>query len=93
MTSLTKGDTVNLPDSIADAITAYVRHGCRLPGFLEAVFANDLFGAIKNCDDATAALLPQLVRHINSNLPLGCHGSYVAVLSWKGLKNEVNNAQ
>lgn len=72
----------DIPDHMMESITFYISHGRPLGGFLEAVFANDLFKAVSKADDVNLEILPIYVCYIYNELPGDCHGNYEIVEDW-----------
>ena len=73
---------MTLPAYLLLCLDRYIRHQ-ETPGhFLRCVLENDLLGAVKYGDPIHLAGLPELVRHLFSNAPLGCFGSKEAVAYW-----------
>ena len=72
----------SIPDHMMESMKLYVSDGRPLGGFLEAVFANDLFKATSKADEINIEILPIYVCYIYNELPDGCHGSYEIVDEW-----------
>ena len=53
-------------------------------GFLRSVLANDLMGAFNKADDFNREHMPEIVKYIYNELPVGCYGTYATVDSWLG---------
>lgn len=71
-----------IPPHTMQQITAYV-HGRVPPStFLHAVLANDLYRAVLHADERNLASLPEIVRHVEGQLPVISRGSREAVASW-----------
>jgi hypothetical protein len=65
-----------------DTIDRYVEKGIEPGGFLTAVFENNLFEAVARADSLSIAELPEIVKYIYNNCPIGCWGSREAFQSW-----------
>ena len=73
------------PDLDADIIGAlhrYVHHKIPTGGFLEAVLANDLIGAVNHADHINLHRLRPICSYIYNEMPSDCFGSYVMVSDW-----------
>lgn len=83
-----------IPDHMMANIKGYVEGKEYLGGFLTAVFAHDLFEAVKKADNINLPIIPIYVSYIYNKLPLICHGSYEDITNWyerkmnKGESNE-----
>lgn len=74
-------DYTLLPEGWRDSVRRYVERGISGGGFLDAVFENDLTGAVIRADaDATAAL-PALARFGRMSPP-DCWGDRASVREW-----------
>ena len=73
-------------DEIKDTLDRYVNRRIETGGFMRAVLENDLFGAVAKADLRNGNRLPEIVRYIYNNLPIGCYGSKENVNNW--LKGE-----
>ncbi len=72
----------NFNERTKKTITDYVDRGVPMGHFLNAVFANDLFGAFGRADDINKILIGQYVIFIYNYCPMGCHGSYEKLKNW-----------
>ncbi len=72
----------NFSEKTAQTIKDYVDRGVPMGHFLNAVFANDLFGAFGRADEFNKLFLEHYVRFIYNYCPMGCHGSYEKVQGW-----------
>ncbi len=69
-------------DDFKGAFVRYAIHGI-IPGhFLQAVIANDLFGAICRADNTSSGILTALVRLVHNEFPPNSHGSQKAIKAW-----------
>lgn len=75
-------DFTKIPEHMMENMFNYVHHGELLGGFLEAVFANDLFAATARADQNALKILPTYVKWIYNEVPHTCHGSYEIVKNW-----------
>ena len=66
----------------ADSIRRYVEDGIPMGGFLTAVFANDLLGAVGRADAENQHLLRDYAVWIYNESPSQCHGSRERVNAW-----------
>lgn len=85
---MTKFDYSKIPEHMIESITGYVDCGYELGGFLNAIFSNDLFNAVKKADDENLLLIPTYVFYISCKLPCDCYGSYEKVTAWKAAKRK-----
>jgi len=58
-----------IPTAILESLNLYHREGIPTGGFLEAVLANDLTGAIGRADENSLNALRSIVRHIYVEMP------------------------
>lgn len=79
---------MSLPDYALVAFEQYKsgQHGFAFGGFLTAVLANDLVGAVGRADAENARLLPEYAAYLHNNMPgrtgnatVDYWGSYEAV--------------
>ena len=70
-----------LPESMRDGVRRYIERGISGGGFLDAVFANDLTGALIRADAEAVAALPALARFLRMSPP-DCWGDRAAVRAW-----------
>jgi len=74
--------TCGLPERMRDAVKAYAMDG-KLPGhFLQALFANDLQGAVARADNENMSHLRDWVRFVYNFMPGKSHGSREIVEAW-----------
>lgn len=71
-----------IPKLAIGAIKRYVKDGLPPGGFLRAVLANDLRDAISRADPVSLDTLKELVRYVESNVPMNCCGSPAVVDGW-----------
>lgn len=74
-----------IPDELKRALDDYAQHGTPTGGFLRAVLANDLMGAVGRADSNNVRLLQEICGYVYNELPgrrSGCCGSYEAVDTW-----------
>jgi hypothetical protein len=62
-------------DRFVQSLQLYAEHGCEPGSFLRAVLENDLFEAVSRADSEAASSLPDIVRYIYNNIPMGIWGS------------------
>ncbi len=65
----------NIPAHTQGALTRYVTQGCLPGGFLTAVLANDLIGAVSQADEQNRAALAEIVKFIYNRLPSAAQGT------------------
>jgi len=65
-------------------IERFVEEGIPMSHYLQALFANDLLGAVSRGDDEMMSLLREYIRYISNNTPPDCRGSWDAVKEWRG---------
>ncbi len=65
-----------------ETIDNYVKYGFEPGGFVTAVLANDLMGALARADEQNRADIYEIAIYIYNNIPSGCHGSYKKVDLW-----------
>jgi hypothetical protein len=70
------------PPHMHDGLEDYFMHGYRPGGFLNALLANDLHGAVTRADHINQSHLPVLVMWLANNAPPGSWGSYRQVNAW-----------
>ncbi len=75
-------DYDQIPDHMMENMKNYVAGTEYLGGFLTAVFAHDLFEAVKKADNINLPIIPIYVSYIYNKLPLNCHGSYEDITNW-----------
>ena len=68
--------------TVKASLDIYISHQISPGGFLIAVLANDLFGALSQADSYNRATIFQIVQYIYNNLPKGSHGSKEIVTQW-----------
>jgi hypothetical protein len=71
-----------IPDYMRHGIEAYVMHGVPPGGFLTALFANDLMGALGKADDTNIGRIKDYGTFLYNFTPSGCHGSREVVGKW-----------
>lgn len=70
------------------ALDRYAEQGVPLGGFLTALLANDLMGALGKADDGNQRDIAQLCMYVYNEMPGDCHGSYEIVDAWIDKKRE-----
>lgn len=73
---------IEMPESTADAIKAYIVDHCPVHKFLYHVLANNLLGAITHGDMEELAALPAIVIYAYNEVPSKAYGSPEKVDSW-----------
>lgn len=71
-----------LPEHIRDSMRLYVFEKLEPGGFLTAILANDLKGAVMRADSINKMSIPQYVEFCTWALPMACWGSYEKVSQW-----------
>ena len=74
-----------LPEGIQDGMQRYIENGIPAGHFLSNVLCNDLHGAVSYADSTNIKLLPDIVKWLYNEAPLGCWGSAETVNGWQGL--------
>ena len=82
-----------LPECVRGTIQRYIENGSPCGHFMNAVFANDLFGAIGRADETNLRNLVQYVKWIYCNAPSECYGSYNQLNKWLKKKQEEKEEQ
>ena len=77
-------DYSKLPEHLQDTMQRYVEHGIEGGHFLKAVLSNDLQGAVNHADSTNIKLLPDIIKWLYNEVPLGCWGSTEKVENWRG---------
>ena len=72
---------------VKESLDRYANDHLATGGFLRAVLANDLAGAVGRADLDNTFALVDIVRYIWNQLPSECHGSYEAVDRWLAKEN------
>ena len=80
-----------LPESTKEQIDYYRKHRVPPGGFLQAVYENDLFGAVGKADQENRENLPDIVSYCFQTLPTGSWGSKSKVSKW--LRGDTNEYQ
>ena len=82
-----RADWSLIPESMHEAIHAWVELG-REPGhFLTAVLKNDLKEAVAHGDEVNTRALPGWVMFLHNYCPYGCWGSLKRMEQWKAVAN------
>jgi len=76
-----------LPEELQAGMQRYVEEGIPTGHFLGAVLSNDLYGAVSRADSTNIKLIPEIVRWIYNEVPIGCWGSVSRVREWRGEKH------
>ena len=71
-----------IPSHMHSAIENYIIRGLPPGGFLTAVLANDLMGAVGRADHKNQQALVGWCQFIYNHTPSTSHGSYEAVEKW-----------
>jgi len=72
----------NIPLYTKQTIDDYVEHGVPPGGFVRAVLANDLIGALSSADYNNSRYMFEIVGYIYNNIPASCHGSHQIIDEW-----------
>jgi len=67
---------------LQSSLRLYAEKHVPLGGFLEAVIANDLWGAVGRADRESLAHLRQVVEYVWNELPSACCGSRERYRAW-----------
>jgi hypothetical protein len=65
-----------------ESITAYIKLGRPVGGFLTAVICNDLREACGHADEENLANLPAFVAYLHNEAPYNCWGSRENMDAW-----------
>ena len=76
-----------IPERTKETIDNYVTKGLEPGGFVHAVLANDLKGALGQADAMNRECLFAIVGYVYSFIPHNAHGSYEIVQKWISDKN------
>jgi hypothetical protein len=71
-----------LPHHLQEGLREYLVARQPVGGFLTAVLANDLSGAVLRADPVSEAALKDLARFLHNHAPPDAHGSAEAVHQW-----------
>ena len=71
-----------IPPALLEGLVRYRDNRIATGGFLRAVLANDLNGAIFRADDESLGAIPSLVRWIREELPIESWGTVERVNLW-----------
>jgi hypothetical protein len=72
-----------MPKRTHTLISAYIETGIDPGGFLQAVFENDLMGAVLQCDEDNQGCLKQIFKFLINYAPSQCYGSKEAYSEWR----------
>tara|TARA_R100000458_G_C8272315_1_gene247137 strand:+ start:2144 stop:2470 length:327 start_codon:yes stop_codon:yes gene_type:complete len=72
-----------MPKRTHTLISAYIETGIDPGGFLQAVFENDLMGAVLRGDEDNRNNLKQIIKFLIDNAPSKCFGSKEAYEAWR----------
>lgn len=72
----------NVPEHIHGGLIRYVNNHIAPGGFLTAVLANDLMGAMRRADDINRYHLYDICNWLHNCAPSQCYGSYELVEQW-----------
>lgn len=67
---------------LARTLELYLMHGYTPGGFVSAVLAGDLFGAVAKADHYNRPAIAEIVEEIQYICPAHSYGSYEAVKEW-----------
>lgn len=70
-----------------ESLKAYITDKRYLGSFLEAIVSNDLKESVARADDVNITLIPDFVKWLYNNAPIGSWGSKANYVNW--LKKEV----
>jgi len=71
-----------IPEYMRDGLLSYVLHGLPPGGFLKAVLANDLKGAVNRADMNNLNAIERYVDFLHKYAPSDCWGNLGKVNSW-----------
>jgi hypothetical protein len=78
-----------IPQKYHGGLVRYIISGLKPGSFLCSVLANDLLFAVCRADDeVTLEHLKALVRFLNSEVPMECHGSHKLVVEYMAAKQK-----
>jgi len=83
--------TPSIPLELKEAFDHYITHGIQPGGFLTAVLANDLMGAVGGADRQNSLILTEILTYVKWEIPSNCHGSYDVVKAWVQKHKETRN--
>jgi hypothetical protein len=74
----------NVPQHILDTLMAWGKREClHLSDTYAELLSNDLFGFMNRADDEMIQALPQIVKFIANELPIGCYGTEQNLFFWQ----------
>lgn len=79
---------VELPEGVQGGMQRYIEHGIEAGHFLTNVLANDLVGALTYADPANLKALPNIVKWLYNEAPVGAWGNVEKVRAWQGIVEE-----
>jgi hypothetical protein len=71
-----------VPEHTQIALSDYIERGIPVGGFLNAVLANDLAGAVGRADAANLHALKDIVNWVYNHAPQNCHGNEALYRRW-----------
>jgi L-2-hydroxyglutarate oxidase LhgO len=76
----------DVPEHVLDTLIAWGKREIPyLSHTYEALLSSDLFGFMNRADDEMIQALPQIVKFIANELPIGCYGSLHNLVIWHDL--------
>lgn len=76
-----------IPNDLLNELIAYGKQGKKPGQFVSAVISNQLMQAFARADEETQKAMPQIVKFICNQMPIGCYGSVNNFQEWKGVDN------
>jgi len=71
-----------IPSHTQGALERYLDHGLPPGGFLSAVIANDLMGAVARADIQNMTAIPEIAKFLFNEAPAGSWGSDENLENW-----------
>lgn len=77
----------SISNEILDELIAYGKEGKRPGHFVTAVLSNQLMQAFCRADEEIQKEMPQIVKFVVNQMPIGCYGSVSNFEDWRGVDN------
>lgn len=75
-------DYDKIPDETKEELSRYAWQRFQPGGFITAVLANDLMGAIGRADHDNIQCIPEICSYVYNVMPANCHGNMGIVNDW-----------
>ena len=77
-----KAIEMGVPEHTVGALERYVNDRIPTGGFLNAVLCNDLVGAVSHADEQNLRSIPEIVKFLYNNVPMGAWRTEDNVKNW-----------